>query len=114
VAYQRIDPVTGDKMSRGESATWAIQGVIRNWWFVLVFTALTIVVWSVGWVAPDVLVWWNLMASYLAILIESIVGRAMFGQARRDAVILRHIERVAVDLDDGAKPCACGRPAPVK
>ena len=28
---------------------------------------------------------WNYLASYLAIFVEAIVGRAMFGQTRRDA-----------------------------
>lgn len=88
----RHDPVTGDALSTGEYVSWRVQGIIRNWWFLGLFTAITILVMALGnHNAHD---WWNYTASYLAIVVESIVGIAMFNQTRRDAVILRHIERL--------------------
>lgn len=84
------DPITGDTLTRAEWVSWHIQGIIRRWWFLVAFTLLTILVWSTG--NPTYLLWWNLTASYLAIFIENIVGLAMFGQTRRDAVILRHMQ----------------------
>lgn len=98
------DPVTGDELTLAEEASWKMQGIIRRWTFVVVVTLLTIAVWtyvgvSAGWSlrsgALADLTWWNLSASYLAILIESTVGIAMFSQTRRDAVKIRKIEAIA-------------------
>lgn len=86
---QHKDDITGDTLTTGEWISWHIQGIIRRWWFIIAFTTITIIVWSTD--NPTLLLWWNLFASYMAIFIESIVGLAMFGQTRRDAVILRHI-----------------------
>lgn len=83
------DPITGDELTTGEWVSWKIQGVIRRWTFLVAITCVTVVVWSTN--NPQALTWWNLCASYLAILIESIVGLAMFSQTRRDAVVLREI-----------------------
>jgi len=91
------DPVTDDELSRGEYISWMVQSIIRRWTFLGVVTLLTLLAWStVFWLSQSgaVLTWWNLCASYLAIVIESIVGLAMFGQTRRDAVILRRIARM--------------------
>ena len=85
------DPITGDPLTLTEWISWRIQAVIRRLWFLVSFTILTLLVWSTN--DPTVLLWWNLAASYLAIFIESVVGLAMFGQTRRDAVILRHIQQ---------------------
>jgi hypothetical protein len=93
------DPVTGDELSRGEYISWIVQGIIRRWAFLGTITALTILAWSSAlWFAQSsaVLTWWNLSASYMALLIESVVGIAFFGQARRDAVVLREVR--ALDL----------------
>ena len=35
--------------------------------------------------------WWNLCASWLAVTVELIIGIAMIGQTKRDAMIIRHI-----------------------
>ena len=40
---------------------------------------------------------WNYLASYLAIFVEAIVGRAMFGQTRRDAQILRELRKMELE-----------------
>src|SRR6266851_4007122 len=97
--HQYKDPVTGDPLSLGEYISWLVQGIIRRWFFLLLITLATTVAWVVGMAHPQVLIWWNLAASYAAILIESIVGMFMFGQMKRDAVILRHLERLTEHLD---------------
>lgn len=83
------DPITGDALTAGEYISWKIQGVIRRWAFLGIITLLTIICWATR--NAEVLTWWNLAASYMALLIESIVGLAMFNQTKRDAVIIRHI-----------------------
>lgn len=92
------DPVTGDILTKGEKVSWLIQGVIRRWTFLIAVTLVTALVWSTR--NPDALVWWNLCASYLAIFIESVVGLAMFGQTRRDAVVLREIRTLAQRIEE--------------
>jgi hypothetical protein len=86
------DPVTGDELTLGEEASWVMQGLIRRWTFLGVITAVTVAVWTLGDLLA--LTWWNLGASYLALLIEGTVGIAMFSQTRRDAVILREIRKI--------------------
>ena len=86
------DPVTGDQLSLGEYISWLVQGIIRRWAFLVVISLATVAAWSTG--NDTVLLWWNLAASYTALLIESIVGIAMFSQTRRDAVILRKLNRL--------------------
>ena len=88
------DPVTHDELSLGEYTALLIQGVIRRWLFLAFIGTATLVVWIVGVGQPQVLVWWNLAASLLAVVIESIVGMFLFGQMKRDAVILRKLEHV--------------------
>jgi glucan phosphoethanolaminetransferase (alkaline phosphatase superfamily) len=96
------DPVTGDDLTTAEYVSWRIQGVIRNFWFLGGFTLLT-VLWL--WLGTDAARgFWNYFASYLAIVVESIVGIAMFSQTRRDAVIIRRLlrleERILHDVED--------------
>lgn len=85
------DPVTGDELTGGEYVSWLIQGIIRRWAFLIVISVVTALVWATN--NGVALTWWNLSASYLALVIESIVGIAMFSQTRRDAVILRRIAK---------------------
>ncbi len=92
------DPVTGDELSAGEHVSWMIQSVIRRWSFLITFSLLTLLAWALSLFLPGggaILVWWNLIASYMAIVIESIVGLAMFNQTRRDAVIIREVRTLA-------------------
>lgn len=91
MAREYHDPITGDKLTFQEHVSWRLQGVIRHWAFLVFFTCATITAWIIGIHNPLVLIWWNLMASYLAIFVENIVGISMFSQTRRDAVILRRI-----------------------
>lgn len=94
------DPVTGDQMAAGEVFAWKVQWIIRRWTFIVALTLITALAWTyvavgVGWglrAGPvAVLTWWNLGFSYLAVLIESVVGMSNYHQARRDALILRYL-----------------------
>lgn len=87
--HTHTDPATGDTLTTGEWISWHVQGIIRRWTFLILITAVTIMVWSTN--STVALQWWNLGASYLALVIESIVGIAMFSQTRRDAVVLREV-----------------------
>ena len=89
----RRDPTTGDVLTTGEYISWIVQGVIRRWSFLIVISVVTVLVWTTN--NATALTWWNLGASYLALVIESIVGLAMFGQTRRDAVVLREIRAIS-------------------
>lgn len=87
------EPVTGDALTLGEYISWKVQGVIRRWSFLLVFVTFTVICWSTR--NDIVLLWWNFIASFLAIVIESVVGMGMFGQARRDAKVLREVRKMS-------------------
>lgn len=91
------DPVTGDQLTSGEYISWLIQGIIRRWAFLGVITAVTILVWATN--NSIALTWWNLGASYLALVIESVVGLAMYGQTRRDAVTLREVRTISRHIE---------------
>jgi len=84
---------TGDILTFSEQVSWSIQSVIRNWWFVIAWTALS----AFWWIKPAVFkdnssyVHWQLLASWLAVTVELIIGIAMIGQTKRDAQIIRHI-----------------------
>jgi hypothetical protein len=95
------DPVTGDQLTTGEYLSWRIQGLIRNWYFLALITVVTTLTWITA--NSVVLQWWNLSASYLALVIESIVGIAMFSQTRRDAVVLREVRALATHIDEQDK-----------
>ena len=81
--------------------SWKLQGLIRNWWFPIIYTTATIVlfvnfhIWT-----HDPLDVWNYGASLLALLIENTVGIAMFSQTRRDAIKIRSIERIVGHLEE--------------
>lgn len=83
------DPVTHDPLSRAEAMSWLAQSIIRRWRFIIGYTLVTFTVWAVG--SPPVLGWWNYTASWLALVIESVVGIGVYNMSRRDAVILREV-----------------------
>lgn len=60
-------------------------------------TVITILVWVTNCGAA--LVWWNLGASYLALVIESVVGIAMFAQTKRDAVVMREVRAMSQHVE---------------
>jgi hypothetical protein len=82
-------PITGDTIGLGEHLSWLIQSAIRRWAFVLIVTLATAVCWVID--TPTVLTWWNFSASYLAVLIELVVGISMFSQTKNDAKVIRKI-----------------------
>jgi len=94
------DPVTGDELTTEEWVSWKIQGAIRRWYFLILITLVTIAVWATN--NPTALTWWNLGASYAALVIESIVGIAMFSQTRRDAVVLREVRSTLKEVRETA------------
>ena len=95
------DPVTGDQMTRSELWSWRAQSIIRHWTFIGLFTVVTFGIWIVG--SPAVVGWWNYSASFLAIVIESVVGIAMCAQVRRDALVLREIRRISERVESVAE-----------
>jgi len=90
---QYIHEATGDVLTFSEQISWKIQGLIRNWWFVFIWSTLS----ATWWIKPHWFkdngsyVHWQLLASWLAVTVELIIGIAMIGQTKRDAQILRHI-----------------------
>ena len=80
------DPVTGDELPMLEYRTRQVQVFVRTPWFILVFNLITIASMALG--HGDV---WNYFASWLAIMIEWLVGTYMFGQTARDAVVTREV-----------------------
>lgn len=97
------DPVTGEPMTFAERMSWLAQGVIRRFTLLILITAgtLGIFVYTAVQVGPSLhagdvslLTWWNLWASWMALMIEGTVGIAMFNQTRRTVVVLRKIERM--------------------
>jgi len=88
-----IHPATGDVLTFSEQISWWVQSIIRNWFFVIGWTAMT-VVW---WIKPtwfkdtSAYIHWMNLASWLAVTVELIIGIAMIGQTKRDALIIRHI-----------------------
>jgi len=90
------DPMTGDLLTRSDWISWQLQtNVIRRWWFLILFTLITLT--CVLTFSITVMAWWNVLASYLAIFVEAIVGRYMAGQTRRDAAVLREIRKIEVE-----------------
>ena len=98
-----IHPDTGDVLSFSEKISWFIQGIIRNWLFVIVWTGGTIIWWiKPGWfLDTSAYIHWMNLASWLAVTVELIIGIAMIGQTKRDAQIIRHLLRLQKDqMDD--------------
>lgn len=90
--HEADDPLTGDHLSAGEHVSWTIQHAMRRWSFLGAITLLTLLCWATR--NPDVLAWWNYAASFMALVIESIVGMAMFNQTIRDALVTRAVLRM--------------------
>ena len=88
-----VHPDTGDVLNTSEQISWKVQGVIRNWWFVVGWTGITIIWWiKPRWFGDtSAYIKWMNLASWLAVTVELIIGIAMIGQTKRDAQIIRHI-----------------------
>jgi hypothetical protein len=88
-----VHETTGDVLTFSELISWKIQGIIRNWFFVILWTITTIVWWiNPHWFGDtSAYIKWMNLASWLAVTVELIIGIAMIGQTKRDAMIIRHI-----------------------
>ena len=87
--FRYTHPVTGDAIGLAEHLSWMIQGVVRRWSFIMVITAITFTCWSTR--NDHIILWWNFAASWMALVLESIVGIAMFQQTKSDAKVIRKI-----------------------
>lgn len=94
-----VHPVTGDELTQGEWVSWQMQRVIRTWWFLGATQAVTITCWIVGFFFPQVLLWWNLSASDLAIILEGMTTMILIAQNLRDAGVIRRIDRNEQRMD---------------
>lgn len=83
---QYRDPVTGDAISRLEYLVRMVQVVVRTPAFIALFNVITVMMLTSK--HGDA---WNWFASWLAIMIEWLVGTYMFGQTGRDAVVMREV-----------------------
>jgi uncharacterized membrane protein len=78
-----------------EYLSWKSQGIFRSWWFVIIFTTITFTWLAVPvWFHDPGRLWLNYYLSYLAVLVESIIGIGVASQSMRDAVILREIKKL--------------------
>jgi hypothetical protein len=84
------DPVTGDVLTRLEYLTRKLQVMVRTPAFMLVFNLITVTAMVLH--RADA---WNYFASWLAIVIEWVVGTYMFGQTARDAQVIREVRELA-------------------
>lgn len=91
------DPATGDDLTPTEALSWFAQSIIRRWSFIGVIAVITAICFTLG---GHVLGWWNYSASFLALIIESVVGIGVYNMGRRDAVILREVRALS---ERGAK-----------
>jgi hypothetical protein len=96
-------PVTGEPITLGEHLSWKIQFAIRRWMFIGAITFITITCWVFGTRDANVLVWWNLFASYMALFIESVVGMAMFNMAQNDGRVIRKILKLELNQFEDLK-----------
>jgi hypothetical protein len=92
---KRRHPETGDELSRKEAVTWALQSILRRSAFIVGFTVISFFWWvnPTFFHDPD-LTHWNVIASWMAIVVEWIVGSTMLGQTLRDGQIIRRLERL--------------------
>ena len=88
-----IHETTGDVLTFSEQVSWKIQGIIRNWFFVVIWSGVTFVWWlqPTWFTDTHAYIKWMNLASWLAVTVELIIGIAMIGQTKRDALIIRHI-----------------------
>jgi len=97
-----VHPDTGDSLTFSEQVSWKVQGIIRNWYFIILWSALSIAWWiKPSWFKDSAsYVHWQLVASFIAVVIELIVGISMLSQTKRDAQILREIRKLTREEAD--------------
>lgn len=87
--------ITGDHLRLSEYLSWKSQAIFRSWWFVVIFSTITFTWLAVPiWFHDPARLWLNYYLSYLAVLVESIIGIGVASQSMRDAVILREIKKL--------------------
>lgn len=86
--------MTGDTLTTLEYVTRQAQLALRSPWFLLAFNAVTLAFMLLGWREQ-----WNYLASWLAIMVEWIVGTFMFGQGKRDSVVMRETRAIGQRLE---------------
>ena len=97
-AFKRkyIHEATGDVLTFSEQISWKIQGIIRNWYFVIVWSTVTFIWWiqPTWFTDTHAYIKWMNVASWLAVTVELVIGIAMIGQTKRDAQIIRAIYKI--------------------
>ena len=87
--------ITGDHLKFSEYMSWKAQGIFRSWWFVIIFSTITFTWLAIPRFFHDpARLWLNYYLSYIAVLVESIIGIGVVSQSMRDAVILRELKKL--------------------
>ena len=75
--------------------SWKAQGIFRSWWFVIIFSTITFTWLAIPRFFHDpARLWLNYYLSYIAVLVESIIGIGVVSQSMRDAVLLRELKKL--------------------
>jgi len=101
-AFKRkyIHEATGDVLTFSEQISWKVQGIIRNWYFVIVWSTVTFIWWiqPTWFTDTHAYIKWMNVASWLAVTVELVIGIAMIGQTKRDAQIIRAIYKILPEI----------------
>lgn len=90
------DPLTGDLLSFSDRISYFAQNIIRRWTWVIFNICLSIFWWiNPGFFHDDAatLFRWMALYSLLAIVVESVVGIGQYASNKRDAVIIRRVDK---------------------
>jgi len=95
-----IHETTGDVLTFSEQISWKIQGIIRNWYFVILWSTVTLVWWCqpTWFTDTHAYIKWMNLASWLAVTVELVIGIAMIGQTKRDAQIIRAMYKMLPEI----------------
>ena len=71
-----IHETTGDVLTFSEQISWKVQGIIRNWFFVVLWSGVTFVWWAepTWFTDTHAYIKWMNLASWLAVTVELIIG----------------------------------------
>jgi hypothetical protein len=95
-----IHETTGDVLTFSEQISWKVQGIIRNWYFVILWSTVTFVWWCqpTWFTDTHAYIKWMNLASWLAVTVELVIGIAMIGQTKRDAQIIRAMYKMLPEI----------------
>ena len=95
-----IHNTTGDVLTFSEQISWKVQGIIRNWYFVILWSTVTFVWWfqPTWFTDTHAYIKWMNLASWLAVTVELVIGIAMIGQTKRDAQIIRAMYKMLPEI----------------